>query len=393
MNKGEHMRKNNYRFFVISALVIIVLALHPLVGLAFEDTSATQPVSYSFISIDIPNLSGSLGFTSLADINNDGEITGGFTNSSGFGFLLGETFQLTDIQCPGDTNAAPNAQPQSINKRGEISGFCSTGGRLHGFFRDKKGQYTLLDFPGAILTEAVGINDNGQVVGDYRDSEGRFHGFFWDAGLFLTFDVPFPEATSTGPNGINNVGQIVGFYFDNNVSETFPNGHAHGFLYDNGVFSSFDVPGASVTVPTDINDHGQIVGVYGDSDSISPSFLLEDGHFTSIEAPFPHVVFTDVSGINNRGQIVGRYLTTNPADVNNIFNHGLIATPVPGRPSSTAQLAASPAPTVARADGVATPARRLSLDACPGVVPQDGSVTPAKLSGRWISCSQAVVPE
>ena len=109
--------------------------------------------------------------------------------------------------------------------------------------------------------------------------------------------------------------------------------------------------------------------------------------------PFPHVVFTDVSGINNRGQIVGRYLTTNPADVNNIFNHGFIATPVPGRPSSTAQLAASPAPTVARADGVATPALRLSLDACPGVEPQDGSVTPAKLSGRWISCSQAVVPE
>jgi probable HAF family extracellular repeat protein len=105
----------------------------------------------------------------------------------------------------------PNAVPKSINKRTEISGFCGTGGRIHGFFRSKKGQYTLLDFPRANLTEAVGINDDGQVVGDYRDSAGRFHGFFWDAGLFLTFDVPFPEATLTGPNGINNVGQIVGF--------------------------------------------------------------------------------------------------------------------------------------------------------------------------------------
>src|SRR4029434_8926982 len=102
-----------------------------------------------------------------------------------------------------------------------------------------------VDCPLATLPEAVCINDDVQVVGDYRDSAGRFHGFFWDAGLFLTVDVPFPEATTTAPSGINNVGQIVGFYVDNNISETFPNGHFHGFLYDNGVFSSFDVPGAS----------------------------------------------------------------------------------------------------------------------------------------------------
>jgi len=64
MNNGGYMKKNKHRFFVISALAIIILALHPLVGLAFEETSATQPVSYSLISIDIPNSSGELGFTS-----------------------------------------------------------------------------------------------------------------------------------------------------------------------------------------------------------------------------------------------------------------------------------------------------------------------------------------
>jgi uncharacterized membrane protein len=377
--------KNPCCLCVAATLATLVLALQP--GIGVGDTLATQASSYIFTSVDIPTSSGQFGFTTLDDINDRGGIVGGFT-AGPVGFLLDEKTPFTDIACPGAINSTA---PKSMNKRGEMAGFCFTGGRLHGFFRDKKGLYTLLDFPRAMLTEAIGINDDGQVVGDYRDSAGRFHGFFWDAGLFLTFDVPFPEATLTAPNAINNVGQIVGFYFDNHVTETFPNGHAHGFLYDNGFFSSFDVPGATETLPLDINDHGQTVGVYGDSDSIPHSFLLEDGHFTSIEVPFPHVVFTDVSGMNNRGQIVGRYLTTNPADVNNIFNHGFIATPVPGRPSSTAQLAASPAPTVARADGVATPALRLSLDACPGVEPQDGSVTPAKLSGRWIFCSQAIV--
>jgi hypothetical protein len=330
MKKGGYMRKNKHRFFVISALAIIVFALPPLVGLAFGDTPATKTASYGFISIDIPNSSEELGFTTLADINDEGGITGGFTNSSGPGFLIDRQFRSIDIQCPATTSRELPAQPQSINRRGEITGFCSSGGRLHGFFRNSKGKYTLLDFPGAILTEASGINDDGQVVGDYRDSGGIFHGFFWDAGLFLTFDVPFPEATFTAPNAINNVGQIVGFYNDNNATPGNENGHSHGFLYDNGSFSSIDFPGAVITSLTDINDHGRIVGVYveNENDVVFHSFVLEDGRFSTFEVPFPESVLTEVNGINNRGQIVGRYVVSNPGDpVNPFLSHGFIATP------------------------------------------------------------------
>jgi probable HAF family extracellular repeat protein len=330
MNEGGYMRKKKHRVFAIAALAIIILALHPLVGLVFGDASATQPASYSFISLDIPNSSGELGFTSLADINNDGEITGGFTNSSGFGFLIGKTFSSTDIQCPGSLNpAVPNAQPQSINKHGEITGFCFTGGRLHGFLRDRKGKYTVLDFPRANLTEATGINDDGQVVGDYRDSNGRFHGFFWDAGLFLTIDVPFPGVTGTAGRGINNVGQIVGVYNDSS-------GIPHGFLYKNGIFTSLDFPGAIATFPDDINDRGQIVGSYIDSDFVTNSFLFEDGVFTTFDVTFSDAIFNQVNGINNQGQIVGRYGVINPGDpVNPFLNHGFIATPekiIKGKP-------------------------------------------------------------
>jgi uncharacterized membrane protein len=197
---------------------------------------------------------------------------------------------------------------------------------VHGFFRDRKGKYTLLDFPNANLTEAIGINDDGQVVGDYRDSSsGKFHGFFWDAGLFLTIDVPFPEAAATAPTGINNVGQIVGFHDDLPGGDRF-----HGFLYDRGIFISFDFPASQLTLPMDINDREQIVGIYVDNTILVHGFVLEDGTFTTFDVPFPNVVFTDVQGINNRGQIVGRYLTSNPdpSDIGNPFlNHGYIATP------------------------------------------------------------------
>jgi hypothetical protein len=54
--------------------------------------------------------------------------------------------------------------------------------------------------------------------------------------------LPFAGARITAPTAINNVGQIVGFYYDNNVTASFPNGHAHGFIYDKGGFNAFDFP-------------------------------------------------------------------------------------------------------------------------------------------------------
>jgi len=65
------VRQNKHRF---CALAIITFAFQPFVALVFGATPATEPVSYSFISIDSPNLTRELGFTSLDDINHEGEI-------------------------------------------------------------------------------------------------------------------------------------------------------------------------------------------------------------------------------------------------------------------------------------------------------------------------------
>ena len=229
----------------------------------------------------------------------------------------------TDIRCSKDV---VSTAPQSINKHGEIAGFAVVNTdnnettKLSGFFRDKKGRCTILDFPGANVSEATGVNNDGQVVGDYSDAKG-FHGFFWDAGLFRTIDVPFPGAIDTAPMAINNVGQIIGFYFDSNS-------HGHGFLYDNGIFATFNFPDALDTFPADINDRGQIVGFYVDTNFVGRSFLFQDGSFTNFDVPFPEVFATQVSGINNEGQIVGRYIEQNPGDpVNPFLSRGFIAMP------------------------------------------------------------------
>jgi probable HAF family extracellular repeat protein len=83
-------------------------------------------------------------------------------------------------------------------------------------------------------TEASGINDSGQIVGVYRDAVGS-HGFLFENGSYTTLDVP--GSTYTEAHGINASGQIVGNYSDGHTT--------HGFLLDNGTYTTLDVPGST----------------------------------------------------------------------------------------------------------------------------------------------------
>ena len=65
--------------------------------------------------------------------------------------------------------------------------------------------FSSIDVPGAFATAAHGINDRGQIVGEYVTiTGGANHDFVLDDGTFTTFDVPGT------PTGINNRGEIVG---------------------------------------------------------------------------------------------------------------------------------------------------------------------------------------
>ena len=40
-----------------------------------------------------------------------------------------------------------------------------------------QGTYTQIDYPGSIVTYLTGVNDTGDIVGYYADSDGVAHGF------------------------------------------------------------------------------------------------------------------------------------------------------------------------------------------------------------------------
>jgi probable HAF family extracellular repeat protein len=71
----------------------------------------------------------------------------------------------------------------------------------------------VLNYPGATFTQALGLNNTGEVVGFYLDSASLSHGFVYSGGVFTPVDDPNGIGT-TVINGVNDSGDIVGFYVD-----------------------------------------------------------------------------------------------------------------------------------------------------------------------------------
>src|SRR5262249_33643845 len=133
---------------------------------------------------------------------------GAYNDAGGLhGFLL-SAGNFATIDFPG---AVGHTVAGDINERGQIVGNYQDGsGKLHSF-RLSDGSFTTFDFPAAFSrTVPFGIAANGDIVGTYNDNSGLFHGFQLQQGSFTTID--FPGAVQTQAVRVNEAGQIVGFY-------------------------------------------------------------------------------------------------------------------------------------------------------------------------------------
>ena len=123
--------------------------------------------------------------------------------------------------------------------------------------------------------------------------------------------------TSSGdtyPNGINDADQVVGSF------ETTYGGVEHGFLYQNGTFTTLDDPDAGTqdgqgTVAVDINNSGVDRRYYFDSSGqVQASSIRQPDDINPALSPPSTIRWARTArrllGINNAGQIVGDYTLT-----------------------------------------------------------------------------------
>ena len=160
----------------------------------------------------------------LDAVNNHDVAVGYYLN--GAGRYRGYTYNIKTrkfalVTKPGAPTGgnAPSLGALGINNAGDVVGdYTTTGGTIDGFIKLAGGAFHTIAVPGAIETVAIGVNDNDTVVGAYVDGTGStmmIHGFIWRIGGSLTTMVDDPNAaTATVLNGINNKGDIVGFYTD-----------------------------------------------------------------------------------------------------------------------------------------------------------------------------------
>jgi hypothetical protein len=299
---------------------------------------------YQFTNFDGPNPGTAAGTgTNMNGISNTGTIVG-FTTPDNMTFNNFTASPLTTLTAnPLNINGSTNAMAFGVNSAGTVVG---TDGNGNAFVLPNGGSATTFIPNGGTAAAAFGINEQGVIVGQYTATGGASPGFIMNGATVTTINAP------SGPNvvnaqGINHSGLVVGFYVGTD-------GQDHGFTANassavNGMLTGTPVadpvippvvgePGATFMFSQilGINAHGIAVGYYGDSTMSQHGFLYDTstGKYTFLDDPDARfsngVEVTQITGINNSGEITGFY-----SDANGVF-HGFVAS-VP-EPNSVALL-------------------------------------------------------
>lgn len=263
----------------------------------------------------------------------DSAQTGGFANAMDNrgrvattslirSYLFADSFHANYVEITRVNVATnnPGMVAQGLNDAGELVGRFRTLGapanQTRGFIRRADGSFETFDYPGVVSTSISEINNLGHIVGETRSDLSAFgliRGFVHTNGV--SAEIHFPGAVLSRAYGINDAGDIVGQYqLEDSVSRPF--------LLRNGVYSEIlplNPPGGLASgIAFSISDNGMVLGTYRDLADVPKTWVMQaDGTFEYPELPGTGRV------INNAGQISGSFLDATNANTRTAF----VATP------------------------------------------------------------------
>jgi probable HAF family extracellular repeat protein len=233
---------------------------------------------------------------------------------------------------PGGTSSCG----QSINTRGDVAGYASTGGinPITGLPEIeavlwREGKVTGLGDLGGNNSYATAINDRGQVTGNaynaipdpYSSIITRFgatqvHAFLWEAGRIQDL------GTLGGPDSmafyINDSGDVAGFSFTNstpNATTGIPT--IDPFLWSHGKMLDLGTLGGTIGTPNAINSRGDVAGFSNIAgDQTGHAFLWSRGVIKDLGTLGG--TYSTAFSLNDDGVVVGR------ADLPNGYNEAFL---------------------------------------------------------------------
>jgi probable HAF family extracellular repeat protein len=259
--------------------------------------SASLSAAQTYTVTDLGTISGNSVSTGYA-LSSTGAAAGTSSTPTAAIAALFSNGKVTNISTLGSNVSVATA----INGSAEIVGwnfFYSNPNFDPQAFLYSNGHMTSINSPSIFPsgTEALGINDSGEVVGTGYISDSNFHAFLYSGGKMT--DLGPRGAVQASAIAINNSGQIIGGYY-------LTSGAVGEFLITNGKLTTLPVPAGSYAVTAfAINDIGDIVGtIYFNSGAPPHAAKFISGAWTDLGG-ISGAAASRATGINLSGQVVG----------------------------------------------------------------------------------------